>query len=426
MRLVLSTTISLLLLLSLSLMLLVNEAVEDHARVSSPPSHSRQDMFRVQQLLADNDPRSHRPGIVRRLSLSEHELNLMANHFLRQFAPGATRLALAPGRVAVDMTLPLGENPFGPFLNLKAVVRTDLPPELLTLSLGPLELPAWLARWLGEVFLERLRRDDGLRALLESIESVQADDRYLTVVYRWQSAMSNELKRRLLGPEEADRLRHYHGRLAEQTRTLKPRHPHSLSALLSPLLGEARSRSVDGDPAAENRAALLVLALYVNGLRIESLTGGDYAGERPRPLHLTLRGHRDLAQHFAVSAALAAAGGSVLADAAGLYKEIRDSEGGSGFSFKDLAADRAGTRFGELATYSRASARRLQDDLASGIADDALMPATAGLPRTMTARELELRVGAIGSPGFQRLQEEIERRIDAMPLYARKSEYVTD
>ncbi len=418
MRLVLSTIISLLLLLSLSLMLLVNEAVEDHARVSFPASYSRQDLFRVQQLLADNDPRTLRPGMVRRLRLSEDELNLMANHFLRQVDSGAARLALTPGRVAVDMTLPLGENPFGPFLNLQAVVRTDLPPELLTLSLGPLEVPAWLARWLGEVFLERLRRDDGLRALLESIESVQAADRYLTVFYRWQSTMSRELKRRLLGPEEADRLRHYHGRLAEQTRTLKPGRPHSLSVLLSPLLGEARRRSVDGNPAAENRAALLVLALYVSGLRIESLTGEDYAGGRLRPLQLTLRGHRDLAQHFAVSAALAAAGGSVLADAAGLYKEIRDSEVGSGFSFKDLAADRAGTRFGELATRSQGSARRLQDELVSGIDDDALMPAIGGLPHTMTARELERRVGAVGSPGFRRLQEEIERRIDTMPLYA--------
>ena len=418
MRLVLSTIISLLLLFSVSLVLLINGVVEDQARVSLPASHSRQDLIRVQQLLADNDPRGLRPGTVRRLRFSEDELNLLANHVMRQYGSGAARLALAPGRVAVDMTLPLGENPFGPFLNLKTVVRADLPPELLALSLGPLEVPAWLAGGLGGVFLERLRRDVGLRALLESVESVQADDRYLTVVYRWQSAMTNELKRRLLGPEEAGRLRHYYGRLAQQSGKLQARPSHSLSDLLVPMLGEARARSMDGDAVAENRAALLVLALYVNDFRIESLIGEAYAGERPRRLRLVLRGHRDLAQHFAVSAALAAAGGSALADAAGLYKEIKDSQGGSGFSFKDLAADRAGTRFGELATRSRSSARRLQDEVASGVDDYALLPATAGLPHTMSARELERRVGAIGSPGFQRLQEEIERRLDAMPLYS--------
>ncbi len=418
MRSVLSTIISLLLLLSAGLLLLVNAAVEEHARVSFPAVHSRQDLSRVQQLLADNDPRRLRPGMVRRLRLSEDELNLMGNHFLRQFGAGAARLALAPDRVAVDLTLPLGENPFGPFLNLKAVVRAGLPPQLLSLSLGPLEVPAWLAGWLGEILLERLRPDEGLRALLASVESVQADDRYLTVVYRWQPAVATELKRRLLGPEEAGRLRHYYGRLLEHTRTLKARRPHSLSVVLPPLLGEARTRSTGGDAVAENRAALVVLGLYVIDLPIESLTGEAYAGERPRSLQLVLRGHRDLAQHFAVSAALAAAGGSVLADAAGLYKEVRDSQGGSGFSFKDLAADRAGTRFGELASRSQASARRLQEEVASGIEDDALLPATGGLPRTMNARELERRVGGIDSPGFRRLQEEIERRLDAMPLYA--------
>ena len=33
-------------------------------------------------------------------------------------------------------------------------------------------------------------------------------------------------------------------------------------------------------------------------------------------------------------------------DAIGVYKEVRDSRGGSGFSFNDMAANRAGTRFG--------------------------------------------------------------------------------
>ncbi len=50
----------------------------------------------------------------------------MANHFLRQFASGAARLALASGRVAVDMTLPLGENPFGPF-TLNSPLVTEIP-----------------------------------------------------------------------------------------------------------------------------------------------------------------------------------------------------------------------------------------------------------------------------------------------------------
>lgn len=417
MKWILSMLLSLLLLLAAGSMWLVNEAVENHARVSVPPPYSREDLFRIQQLLAENDPRGLRPGTALRLRVTEDELNLMANYLLAQYDAGATRLALAGGRLNADMTLWLEDNPFGPFLNLTVVVRPDLPPRVLALNLGSVDLPTWLAGWLGDTLLAGLRRDEGLRILLDNLESIRADDKYLTVMYRWQSAMASELKRSLLGSDEIRRLRHYYRWLAGQTRKMSPRRSHSLTALLGPLLQQAGDRSVDGDSVAENRAALLVLAVYANAYQIESLIGEVYAGDRPRPLSLVLRGRKDLVQHFVGSSALAAAGGSALADAAGLYKEIRDSRGGSGFSFQDLAADRAGTRFGELATRSRASAHRLQERVAAGVSEHALLPATGGLPGTMNAEDLEHRVGGVGSPGFQHLQEEIERRIDALPLY---------
>src|SRR5262249_40587622 len=54
----------------------------------------------------------------------------------------------------------------------------------------------------------------------------------------------------------------------------------------------------------------------------------------------TMHGRHDLAQHFWVSAALTALWGAKQAEAAGVLKEWLDSaEGGSGFSFADLAAD---------------------------------------------------------------------------------------
>jgi uncharacterized protein YfiM (DUF2279 family) len=64
-----------------------------------------------------------------------------------------------------------------------------------------------------------------------------------------------------------------------------------------------------------------------------------------------LLGRYDSAQHFVISAALAAWAGEPAANAIGVYKEIDDSRRGSGFSFADLAADRAGTRFGEVLAW---------------------------------------------------------------------------
>ena len=48
----------------------------------------------------------------------------------------------------------------------------------------------------------------------------------------------------------------------------------------------------------------------------------------------TLRGRRDLCQHFAVSAYLTAALGTETATETGLAKEMMDSEGNEGFSFR--------------------------------------------------------------------------------------------
>jgi hypothetical protein len=64
-------------------------------------------------------------------------------------------------------------------------------------------------------------------------------------------------------------------------------------------------------------------------------------------MRVLLGGRVDFPQHFLVSAALVLEGSGTLSQAIGLYKEMLDSRGGSGFSFTDMAANLAGTRFGE-------------------------------------------------------------------------------
>jgi uncharacterized protein YfiM (DUF2279 family) len=135
------------------------------------------------------------------------------------------------------------------------------------------------------------------------------------------------------------------------------------------------------------------------------------------PRKVTLNGRTDSPQHFTISAALAAHAGSPLADAIGLYKEVDDSRRGSGFSFNDLAADRAGTRFGELATRSPASARQLQQRAASGLREPDFMPHAADLPEYMPEAEFKRRFGGVGAPAYQGVMDDIERRVAACPLY---------
>ncbi len=92
----------------------------------------------------------------------------------------------------------------------------------------------------------------------------------------------------------------------------------------------------------------------------------------------TLRGREDWARHYCLSAALAVAGTPFASDSGGLIKEQLDALAkGSGFSFGDLMADRAGIRFTKAATDSEVAALRMQNNLQNGYSVDDYFPAVA-------------------------------------------------
>jgi hypothetical protein len=167
----------------------------------------------------------------------------------------------------------------------------------------------------------------------------------------------------------------------------------------------------------ENRAAILVLTLYVNGHDLATVMPAARNWPVPGPGRVNLGGRDDFAQHFTISAALSATSGSPLSDAVGLYKEVDDSRGGSGFSFNDIAADRAGTRFGEQATASEAAAKALQLRVAQGIGEADLLPNVSDLPEFMPEPEFKRRYGGIGAPAYNAMMRDIEHRLSALPLY---------
>jgi hypothetical protein len=107
----------------------------------------------------------------------------------------------------------------------------------------------------------------------------------------------------------------------------------------------------------------------------------------------------------------------LLSNAIGLFKEVDDSRGGSGFSFEDLAADRAGTQFGEVATHSKRRARRLLADASPALSDTDLMPSPTGLPKSMSESEFKRRYGGVDSAAYRQVLDEIDRRVARSRLY---------
>jgi hypothetical protein len=360
-----------------------------------------------------NDPRRRPDGARVSLTLSEDEAGLLANWFVSQLGPGQARVSIDDGELDLAASIGLPWNPTGAFLNLQLVLGVaDGLPQVETASVGGLPLPHRLAKALVGRALDGLSR-------ARVLESLTLTPRRAVVAYTWRRGAMDAVGTNLLPPEEQAQLRLYQA----EAMAMAPGRPVAesipLAALLSCLLAKAaeRSAAADADPVAENRAALAAAAAYANRRLVRDLDAEDVAAKRP-PMHpITLRGRRDLAQHFTSSAALAAQGSSLFSDAVGLFKELTDANGGSGFSFADLAANRAGVRFAELATGDAEGAALVQQAAMSGLVEGDFMIDLQGLPETLHKAQFERDYGGTQGEPYLALVEHILRRIAGLRLY---------
>ena len=195
-------------------------------------------------------------------------------------------------------------------------------------------------------------------------------------------------------------------------------------ARLGQLLQAAFETPPDEPPVSaieHNRAAILALGIAVGDRRVARLVGLERdsllvrqavsAGEGA-----TLRGRVDWSKHYTVSAALAVLEHPLVSDAAGLMKEQLDALAkGTGFSFADMAADRAGVRFAMAATHSDGAAHALQGRLRGGFAVADFFPAVADLPENLTVEQFRQDYGRVGSPRYREFITAIEARLDSCP-----------
>jgi hypothetical protein len=127
----------------------------------------------------------------------------------------------------------------------------------------------------------------------------------------------------------------------------------------------------------------------------------------------TMRGRRDLAQHFVVSAALTVLVGPETAETLGTMKELRDTQGGTNFSFADLAADLSGIAF---ATHVL-KARIALGSLASSFLVSEFVPEDEHLPENVTWQAFLAEYGSAQDERFLKRRDEIRKRIVALPGY---------
>jgi hypothetical protein len=372
------------------------------------------DIDNAKQIIDQHDPRQARSGGRRTVAVSEEELDLLLNYAASRFG-GAARAAFRESSVRLQASVEIPQSPFGRYVNVDATLReTATLPRFDHFQIGRLPVPATVADYLLREGLRRMVVTERGELAAEIVKGASVADGRLTVTYVWSSEIGERARAVLLTPVDQARLRAYHDRLVEAV--AKAPNKVSLAALMPPLFRIVLERGAGGDMAAESRAAILVLAFYVNGTGLAAIAPAAAQWPQPARRTVTLAGRDDTPKHFLISAAIAAEAGSPLADAIGLHKEVNDSRGGSGFSFNDIGADRAGTRFGEIASQSPERAQKLAQALASGVNESDFMPDVADLPESMPEAEFKRRYGGIGGPGYNRMMATIEARVASRPL----------
>jgi hypothetical protein len=391
-------------------------AVDRHPVVNRTADITPESIGRAKRIFDDNDPRRLRTGARRTISLSQGDLDLAANYLAQQYAGGSARIILQDDYAQVTASVPLPKMPVYLYLNVDAIFTEAAPlPKLERLQLGSLPVPQWIADWLLKRAILQAIGDEAFHASTAAVKKLDIRNGWVAATYQWHPDLKENIRSVLLSPDR-ERLEVYQRRLSAVTRSVSS--PNiALAKLLSPIFKLAQQRSRHDDPLAENRAAILILTFYVNHEPLHALLPAARNWPEPVARVITLNSREDFSKHFMISAALAAKAGGPLSDAVGVYKEVIDSRRGSGFSFGDIAADRAGTRFGEKAVANIDSARALQRYVAAGMSDGDIIPITEDLPESMNEAEFKRRFGDVDGAAYRRIMSDIEHRLAGLALY---------
>ncbi len=307
--------------------------------------------------------------------------------------------------------------------------------DLGTAYIGSIPIPGnWLitiAELLSNTYVEK----ELGTSLLELISKVDISASHMRVTIQTPKNMRNTtsnakeslfaLRDQLALFGNVDDIRFYHQSLLSFIDSNK--NSKSLANYINHIFSIAKKRSaiLGAQATIENKAALIALVLYFGSNQFELFTGdvsrytSTQAKQRSRlQSSVTLRNRVDIQKHFIYSIALQLFGSSDASDAIGELKEFLDSNtGGSGFSFADLMADRAGTKLAMVSTRSNKSALFAQSLLAHTTHESAIIPTLEKLPEGITQQAFKKSYQDIHSKHYIAMLNHINKQLLQIPLY---------
>ena len=393
-------------LLALAALLLI--AIDRQPLVERGTAISPIAIAQARELLSRHDPRQQASGEIATVAIPANLIDEGVNYLAGRYLRGRGAFVLSEEAGEFRVTLPIvGQR----YLNFRASLRPgEGMPGVDQARLGGIAVPGPLVDALIAKAVAAAGLSREWQVATRSIQqfAIDAASATVSITYVWEPLILDHARAIALSPEKVRQLRAAHLALAALLSHRAPGSIVSLAEILHAALPHA------SDPVGHGRAVLFVLASQLARVDLATFVPAARAWPRIRWVRITLAGRHDLAQHFVISATLAAWSGEPVADAIGLYKELDDARRGSGFSFVDLAADRAGTRFGEILARNP---ERLAERLAAGLSERDLLPAIGGLPEYLNAERFRNDYESPDSPQFKAMSRDIENRLSSLPLY---------
>ena len=422
MKILLSLIISLLSLLIMIAVMLVFFGVSSEPDIPLEWTVTQEDIARAKKIL--HEGAKTKPDEIATIELTQQDLNLAANYLLNRYSKSAAKIEFKKNVIRFMVTMTLPKNSLGQYLNISfrlGIDNTSALPTLTKFKAGKLLLPSKLASFAINTVIKNTTLNDYFILATQPIKVLKIDQQKLSITYYSSKESLHHAQKFLTQDVNNPNLEAYQQLIAQIIANHDPAWRLSLAELLKPVFALALQNSTTETAIEENKIAIMAVNNYVNRKENKKFLSFYPANKTAVKLYPTFLYKRvDLAQHFIASAAITTSVNGQIAQVMGEEKELSDAKSGSGFSFIDLAADKAGARFGELITSTPQNARNIQKTLSEIKDYSDFMPDPRDLPEHMNEEEFKQRYQSIDSPAYKALSAEIDTRINAMPLYKKE------
>lgn len=387
-------------------------AIDDTPQLKIYQGLNRDDIQKAKQILRlSPEERQGSKTIV----LNEKDINIAVSYLLNHLAENTVKIDVMDSILRAQIAVFVPKSIWGRYLDFSfKLIQKDNLIKIKSLKIGEISIPDPAANYLVAAIMHSTPLSKYWHLAETYIKDLHFSAEGIQVTYL--GAIVEEAKQLAIQKHrEYPNLHLYQQQINDIVSQHDPAWRLSLMDLFQPLFLSAYQRSTEDSAIQENRAVIIAVGSYIfkHELRRYLPLGLVYSKEYPVFAYKRI----DIPQHFIASALLATVDASLLGEQLGVDKELGDAEQGSGFSFIDLTADRAGTRFGKRAIASPQQARQLQQVLSEAKDYTAIIPDPQDLPEHMDEQAFKARFGDTESSAYQDIINDIDKRIDGLPLY---------